>query len=1195
MKSKGIVVFLFAAAVAGAAIPAHSAITGSGTAADPYVIADAADYATFADTNNAAIYWNNNVHVRLGADVSNVTAKVGTESAPFRGTFDGNGHTLHVALVSANPCCAPFSWVNGATIRNLRTAGTVTLTSANANHASGLVGASDNLGVTIARCRSSVAITFPAGAVYVHSGGFIGHAMYSSFTMTDCVFDGSIGGPEDLRNVGGLVGWDDSSNPFISNCLNAGTFCNSNIISKIARVDGRGTITNCYSTIDATSAGEKSDDRGTYTTATGTELRDLLGPAWMVDADGAVVPVYVTPPHDGSAYVLSTVADWDAFAASVFAGKRYVGQTVRLAADLSPVTTTVGVGTDPSGLLPLGPSFSGVFDGAGHTLDLAITNTDYQGVAPFCHIDGATIQNVRVTGTLAATLHCGGIVGFAEGANLIAQCEMAAAVSCGGRWRSHCGGILGHGKTSSTTIRNCLFSGSFTGVGEVLGVIYGWGDNGTHAIESCLAAGTYDGCAGVDLLRKYSGTEIIVNCYRRTEGGEQGQDARDMTDEALLSALGDGWEIRDGRIVPVVCPPMTVVDLAQLRGDRVLVDGEVATGTLGGNYKVSVADGATVALRSATIDGSALGTGAWAGLTCLGSATIVLEGKNVLQGFDDDHPGLQAGPTNTTLTIRGSGWLEAHSGGYIADVGGGSAAGIGPGRSIDCGDIAIEGGTIIAAGGDQASGIGCQGAVLISGGKVYANGGYGGSGIGGGCTNVVISGGMVWAVGGYKAAGIGGGSGGLSCGTVAIGPDIVCVTATCSDENGCQPIGDGYGGSCGAVTVVPGLRDTTDGNMRVIEGPVFPGAGTETAPYRIGTADQWDALGALVDFDAGMAGKRYQLVSDIVVTTMVGTEARPFSGVFDGAGHTLDLAITNIGIQGTAPFRYIDGATILNVRTAGTVAGSMHCSGLVGFAAGDNLVAQCEVAAAVVCGGSAHYNCGGILGHGTSSSTTISNCLFSGSISGTVSANYAATGILYGWGGDGGTHAIVNCLAAGTYKDCVNVDLLMKFQGAERIHNCYRRTDGGSQGRDARDMLDAELVAALGPGWEIRGRRVVPVILGARGVDYYDDWAASNGFVGAWDATGADGVPNVFRYAFDVPEGPIANPPLITISFDADGRPVIETPSLANGGGFDLSILATDTLDGQNAATYPLDPSGETVIPEVDKPTRFFRLMATEE
>ncbi len=59
---------------------------------------------------------------------------------------------------------------------------------------------------------------------------------------------------------------------------------------------------------------------------------------------------------------------------------------------------------------------------------------------------------------------------------------------------------------------------------------------------------------------------------------------------------------------------------------------------------------------------------------------------------------------------------------------------------------------------------------------------------------------------------------------------------------------------------------------------------------------------------------------------------------------------------------------------------------------------------------------------------------------------------------------------------------------------------------------------------------------------------------------------------------------------------MVHTPPLdPTTTGFDLLIRATDTLDGQNAATYPLDPSGDTVIPEVGKPARFFRLKATEE
>ncbi|MBP5227125.1 MAG: hypothetical protein J6336_07045 [Kiritimatiellae bacterium] len=111
----------------------------------------------------------------------------------------------------------------------------------------------------------------------------------------------------------------------------------------------------------------------------------------------------------------------------------------------------------------------------------------------------------------------------------------------------------------------------------------------------------------------------------------------------------------------------------------------------------------------------------------------------------------------------------------------------------------------------------------------------------------------------------------------------------------------------------------------------------------------------------------------------------------------------------------------------------------------------------------------------------------------------------------------------------------------------------------------------------------------------YSVWAAANNVTGAWDAKDALGVPNVFRYLFGLPTGAFANPPLLAITIDAEGRAVIHTPPLsATATGFDLSILATDDLAGTGATVYPLDPSGKTVIPKTDSKTRFFRLKAAE-
>ena len=71
---------------------------------------------------------------------------------------------------------------------------------------------------------------------------------------------------------------------------------------------------------------------------------------------------------------------------------------------------------------------------------------------------------------------------------------------------------------------------------------------------------------------------------------------------------------------------------------------------------------------------------------------------------------------------------------------------------------------------------------------------------------------------------------------------------------------------------------------------------------------------------------------------------------------------------------------------------------------------------------------------------------------------------------------------------------------------------------------------------------------------------------------------------------------LIDITFNAQGKAVILTPPLVNSAGFTFTIGASDNVDGTgNAASYPLNASGETVIDETGKTTRFFRLKAAEQ
>jgi len=192
-----------------------------------------------------------------------------------------------------------------------------------------------------------------------------------------------------------------------------------------------------------------------------------------------------------------------------------------------------------------------------------------------------------------------------------------------------------------------------------------------------------------------------------------------------------------------------IVDLSLLTEDYTAYDGDILTGTLGKNVKISIASGATVTLRDATINGVNNGAYRWAGINCRGNATIVLEGSNSVRGFQGDYPGIHIAK-DKTLTIKGSGTLNASA--YGSGWGG---AGIGGGSHIDCGNIVIEGGTVNAGGNNSAPGIG--------------------SGSNASCGNITITSGVTSVTahkGGNGAPYSIGPSKSGSCGTVTIGGKV---------------------------------------------------------------------------------------------------------------------------------------------------------------------------------------------------------------------------------------------------------------------------------------------------------------------------------------------------------------------------------------------------------------------------------------
>lgn len=172
----------------------------------------------------------------------------------------------------------------------------------------------------------------------------------------------------------------------------------------------------------------------------------------------------------------------------------------------------------------------------------------------------------------------------------------------------------------------------------------------------------------------------------------------------------------------------------------------------------------------------------------------------------------QMNESNSDYSYLSSGTITINGGTIIA-VGGNNSAGIGSAGSTagtyvgghTCGDITINGGTVTATGGNSsypAAGIGGGGKnpggnITITGGTVTATGGnyegYGGAGIGSGYGykmtdfsygTITITGGTVTATGGGNAAGIGHGSRvGESSGSDAGGTIIIGANATVTSND----------------------------------------------------------------------------------------------------------------------------------------------------------------------------------------------------------------------------------------------------------------------------------------------------------------------------------------------------------------------------------------------------------------------------
>ena len=291
------------------------------------------------------------------------------------------------------------------------------------------------------------------------------------------------------------------------------------------------------------------------------------------------------------------------------------------------------------------------------------------------------------------------------------------------------------------------------------------------------------------------------------------------------------------------------------------------------------------------------------------------------------------------------------------------------------------------------------------------------------------------------------------------------------------------------------------------------GAGTQDNPYQISTADElrWFAglvNGTLTDGTAQNAAAWATLTDDIDLTgadwTPIGSDSTPYTGTFDGAGHTIsNLTVDNssANFQGFVGYlesggaiqnltlgegcsvsgnSYVggicgdnEGGTLTNCTNTGTVTGKSYVGGICGYSYGivtyctnSGKISSSNIYAGGICGYSigtvtncinsgevssnTSNNAGGICGYNNAG--TVTNCYNTGSVTG---SNYL--GGICGYASKG---TITYCYNTGSVNSTSNSGAIVgKSFGSSTITCCYYLTgtaNGGIEGSDATGQAEVK-------------------------------------------------------------------------------------------------------------------------------------------
>lgn len=488
--------------------------------ADTIVINTAEQYKAFHDQLAAKNKFSGQT-VKLGAniDLKDYTLTPLNNDCGFGGTFDGQNHSLTNVKLSGNVVAysgalfGALAQENTATVKNL---GVVNSAFSMLAY-SGVFYGNVHGKVSFENVYCNVNLTNTAKG---EIGGFIGRTYYAEtaeISFSNCLFDGSIGNTDTSYNYSPFVGIIENAKSLsFANCLINGTFTRNKGASGewlgagkfICTVKTGATASISYTDCIQYNSYYQTDTAGRAAavcpewTAIGEGLTASKPEGFTARESGYPVPTTLVAIIDSapaesvepeepeepnepeidekwkaSEIVLTTADDFVQFKAVIAQNYHFVGQTVKLGADID-LTDKKLSSTDATA----GNGFWGTFDGQGY----AIRNLTFSyphgyigalfGVISQGLEKGVVIKNFKLENATISANARASVLYASVWSDLTVEDVHVDATLTGKGKNDFSGGFCGHVGYGTITMKNCSFDGSITndgGTGAFIGKITG--------------------------------------------------------------------------------------------------------------------------------------------------------------------------------------------------------------------------------------------------------------------------------------------------------------------------------------------------------------------------------------------------------------------------------------------------------------------------------------------------------------------------------------------------------------------------------------------------------------------------------------------------------------------------------------------------------------------------------------------------